>query len=74
MGPARNAAHSTCTCAPCAQSSAGSAAVVGTDTLHLPCFVACRFIDDGGHPDDFVRNTFRAAVGDNQVGCQARDH
>jgi hypothetical protein len=29
----------------------------------------CRFIDEGGHPDDFVRSTFRTAVGDNQVGC-----
>jgi hypothetical protein len=41
--------------------------------LHANYYLApsCRFIDDGGHPDDFVRNTFRLAVGDNQVGVAA---
>lgn len=26
-----------------------------------------KFIDEGGHPDDFVRSTFRTAVSDNQL-------
>lgn len=39
-------------------------APVSLSPLLLP-----RFIDDGGHPDDFVRGTFRAAIGDNQVSC-----
>jgi hypothetical protein len=30
----------------------------------------CRFVDDGGHPDDFVRQTFRQAVADNQVNSR----
>jgi hypothetical protein len=34
-----------------------------------------RFIDEGGHPDDFVRSTFRTAVSDNQVGgCAQSAH
>jgi hypothetical protein len=34
---------------------------------------SCRFVDDGGHPDDFVRQTFRQAVADNQVNSSPLD-
>lgn len=37
-----------------------------------------RFVDEGGHPDDFVRVMFRTAVADNQVcltvGCSILHH
>lgn len=29
----------------------------------------CRHVDDGGHPDDFVRQTFTRAVADNQLAA-----
>jgi hypothetical protein len=58
-----------CTSTCCKFSGYSSALAV----LHANYFPAlsCRFIDDGGHPDDFVRNTFRLAVGDNQVSVAA---
>lgn len=38
------------------------------NTIQVPTALL-KFIDGGGHPDDFVRTTFRAAVADNQLAA-----